>query len=104
MTTPLTAHPSLADLKAFGLGKLAPVSADTVLQHVETCLDCQRAVAESSGDSFLGRLRAAQSVKGTKPPEKSLSGVARSLTQPAPPNPFPVESASPFPPELTGNS
>jgi serine/threonine protein kinase len=100
---PMT-HPSLADLKAFGLGKLAPTSAETVLQHVETCLDCQRAVAESSGDSFLGRLRAAQSVNGTKPPEKSLSGVARSLTQPAPPNPFPVESACPFPPELTGNS
>jgi serine/threonine protein kinase len=104
MTTPLATHPSLADLKAFGLGKLAPATADTVLQHVETCLDCQRAVAESSGDSFLGRLRAAQSVNGTKPPEKSLSGVARSLTQPAPPNPFPGESASPFPPELTGNS
>jgi hypothetical protein len=52
MNSPAITHPSLEDLKAYGLGKLNPATSDTFLQYLKTCIECQRAVAESSGDSF----------------------------------------------------
>lgn len=85
-------HPDRDDLKAFGLGKLAPGSAATIQSHVETCLDCRRVVAESSGDSFLGRLRAVQS-GGTPLPQKSLDHPTPSLA-----------STGEIPPELAALS
>ncbi|HEY3787499.1 MAG TPA: serine/threonine-protein kinase [Urbifossiella sp.] len=60
MNATQTIHPTPDQLKAFGLGKLAPATVDTVVQHLETCIDCRNVVAESSGDSFLRRLREAQ--------------------------------------------
>ena len=60
MKSPPENHPKPAELRAFGLGKLDPAASDTVNQHLETCVDCRQVVAESSGDSFLSRLRAAQ--------------------------------------------
>ena len=48
-------HPTDNDLAAFGLGKLLGPTADTVVAHLETCVDCRRTVASLSADSFLGR-------------------------------------------------
>ena len=73
-------HPSRDDLKAFGLGKLDPSDSDTLLQHLETCDDCRRVVADSSGDNFLVRIRAAQSA-GTHP-ARSVSGLAKAVNAP----------------------
>ena len=83
-------HPSRDDLKAFGLGKLDPSDSDTLLQHLETCDDCRRVVADSSGDNFLVRIRAAQSA-GTHP-ARSVSGLAKAVNAPT----------GAVPPELSG--
>jgi serine/threonine protein kinase len=53
-------HPHPDELRAFGVGKLDPAASDTVVQHLETCVECRKVVAETSGDQFLERLRAAQ--------------------------------------------
>jgi serine/threonine protein kinase len=53
-------HPTDQTLHAYGLGKLNDALAESVNQHVESCSDCRRRVAELSSDSFLGRLRDAQ--------------------------------------------
>jgi serine/threonine protein kinase len=64
-------HPSPEQLAAFGLGKLLGPSADTVVAHLETCVDCRRAVASLSADSFVGRIQAAdvEATLGAVPPE-----------------------------------
>ena len=64
-------HPSPDQLAAFGLGKLLGPSADTVVAHLETCVDCRRAVASLSADSFVGRIQAAdvEAALGAVPPE-----------------------------------
>ena len=64
-------HPSPDQLAAFGLGKLLGPSADTVVAHLETCVDCRRAVASLSADSFVGRLQVADahSTSNAVPPE-----------------------------------
>lgn len=72
-------HPTDETLTAFGLGKLPDADADTIANHVEGCETCRNRVAELSGDSFLGRLKAAQLRDGTPTPSGSLSGVARSI-------------------------
>jgi serine/threonine protein kinase len=60
MKSPAEKHPSADQLRAFGVGRLDPAAADTLVQHLETCADCRQAVAETSGDSFLNRLRDAR--------------------------------------------
>jgi serine/threonine protein kinase len=64
-------HPSADQLAAFGLGKLLGPSADTVVAHLETCVDCRRAVASLSSDSFVGRIQVADagSAPSVVPPE-----------------------------------
>ena len=47
-------------LQAYSLGKLDDASAESVNQHLSSCSECQRRVAEMSSDSLLGRLRGAQ--------------------------------------------
>jgi hypothetical protein len=52
-----TAHPSDHALLSFGLGKLDEEAAQTVLNHLSTCVECREKVTSQSGDSFLrGRL------------------------------------------------
>ena len=41
-------HPSPSDLAAFGLGKLPGPSADTVVAHLETCVE-RRGLSPTSG-------------------------------------------------------
>ncbi len=53
-------HPNDPTLQAYSLGKLDDASAESVNQHLSSCPECQRRVAEMSSDSFLGRLRGAQ--------------------------------------------
>jgi serine/threonine protein kinase/WD40 repeat protein len=64
-------HPSPDQLAAFGLGKLIGPSADTVVAHLETCVDCRRAVASLPADSFVGRIQVADagSTPSAVPPE-----------------------------------
>ncbi len=50
-------HPTDQTLSDFGLGKLDDGSAESVVQHLEVCAECESRVAGMSGDSFLGRLR-----------------------------------------------
>ena len=77
-------HPVPEDLRAFGLGNLDPGSSDTVQAHLETCADCRRVVAESSGDTFLPRLRSARPSIGPAadiPPELADSTEYTGLTE-----------------------
>jgi predicted RNA-binding Zn-ribbon protein involved in translation (DUF1610 family) len=57
MVTRRDAHPSPDVLQALGLGKLDDATAETVLNHLETCSDCRKEVETQSGDAFLDRLR-----------------------------------------------
>ena len=57
-------HPTDLALQSYGLGKLDDVSAASVSQHLSSCSDCQRRVAELSSDSFLSRLRGTQGRPG----------------------------------------
>jgi tRNA A-37 threonylcarbamoyl transferase component Bud32 len=41
-----SAHPTVATLQAYGLGKLDDASAGIVREHLETCLECQRQGAD----------------------------------------------------------
>jgi serine/threonine protein kinase len=69
-------HPTRQVLSSFGLGKLDGRLAEAVQQHVESCRNCQKQIAELSADSFLGRVRDAQdndrTTGGAVP--KSLAG------------------------------
>jgi serine/threonine protein kinase len=53
-------HPPAEVLEAFGLGRLAGPASDTVVAHLDTCVDCRRIVANLSADSFVGRLQAVE--------------------------------------------
>lgn len=104
MAAPSVSHPSLSDLQAFGVGRLPLASAETVQLHLETCLDCQRAVAESSGDSFLARLRAAQAGDRSGATDQPFGGRPKDGAGVAPPDPSPSSATPPIAPELATNS
>ena len=65
MNAPPFFHPSEQTLNSYGLGKLDDASAEAVDKHLEECPDCRKRVAEMSADSFLGRVRDAQSGQST---------------------------------------
>jgi serine/threonine protein kinase len=67
-------HPNDPTLQAYGLGKLDDASAESVNNHLSSCADCQRRVAEMSSDSFLGRLRNARGGPETSSTENSQFG------------------------------
>lgn len=91
MASPPTTHPARDDLMAYGLGKLDSAAADTIGSHLETCVECRRAVAEEYGDEFLNRLREARRPSPT--PDGSVSGLARGMNR--------ITPAKAVPPELT---
>ena len=64
-------HPTSDVLQAFGLGKVSGPAADTIAAHLTTCVDCRRAVASLSADSFVDRIQAAdvEATLGAVPPE-----------------------------------
>jgi serine/threonine protein kinase len=67
--------PSSETLQAFAFGKLSDtVTSDTIVQHLETCVDCRKKVTGLSGDDFLQRLRGALQPAGTAVPGTSASG------------------------------
>jgi hypothetical protein len=53
-------HPTDEILRSYGLGKLDNALSESASEHLESCPDCQRRVAEVSSDEFLGRLQNAQ--------------------------------------------
>ena len=81
-------------LVAYGLGKISDADGETVMTHLERCDGCRQRVAEMSGDSFVGRLKAAQ--RGTSLPDKSFAGLATSVGGPG-------VKASGLPPELANH-
>jgi serine/threonine protein kinase/WD40 repeat protein len=93
MKPPLKNHPNADELRAFGNGKLSPSANDTVVLHLETCIDCREVVASSSGDSFVNRLRAA------KPAPAVVTAAQNTAAQVSP-----AEVTDPdLPPELANN-
>jgi serine/threonine protein kinase len=91
-------HPTDPILQAYGLGKLADVSSDSVSKHLESCDSCRRRVAELSSDEFLGRLRRARVT-----PDQAASGWspdAASSTEGTPSHVVPPARLDALPPEL----
>ena len=56
----LFTRPSMHYRKRFEKLSTAPPSAESIDDHLESCSDCRRRVAELSSDRFLERLRDAQ--------------------------------------------
>jgi serine/threonine protein kinase/lysophospholipase L1-like esterase len=89
MTAAANKHPPREVLQAFGLGNLDDASVTQVSQHLETCVDCKRQVAELSSDSLLERLRKANGPADTPAPGKPMTPAKQSAA-PAP-NSVPAE-------------
>jgi serine/threonine protein kinase len=70
-------HPSEEILRQFALGKSVGESSATILSHLEQCATCREQVASLSGDSFLGRLRAAAGPGVTPVPDKLVGELPR---------------------------
>ena len=74
-------HPSPNELAAFGLGKLPAPMSDTLVAHLETCVECRQAVASISADSFVDRIQAAEAREANG----SMTGDARPNSTDVPP-------------------
>lgn len=57
MVAKISAHPSTAQLRAFGLGQLRPSESAVVEQHVETCDACCRVLNDVPDDGMLEKLK-----------------------------------------------
>ncbi len=66
-------HPTDQTLSSYGLGKLDDAAAESVHQHLESCPECRRRVAELPSDSFLGRLQDAKPRPDSPSPVVSAS-------------------------------
>lgn len=75
--TAQTACPTDELLVAYGLGKIRDSDSDAVMKHIEQCDTCRQRVAKMSGDSFIGRQKAAHA--GTPLPDKSFAGLTASM-------------------------
>jgi formylglycine-generating enzyme required for sulfatase activity len=64
----VSTHPTAQQLALFGQGKLSGAQVVTVATHLETCADCQKAVAGLPPDSLLGKVRAARPGGTALPP------------------------------------
>jgi hypothetical protein len=82
-------------LTDFGLGKLDEASAETIAQHIETCVDCRDRVANLPGDTFVARLQDAGVAPVVKPTE-AWEDAASAKEKPAKP-----ATDGAIPPELT---
>jgi hypothetical protein len=99
---PIT-HPSADTLQAFGLGKIADsLLADTVLQHVEACVECREKVKAISGDSFLQGSRRAPDDSNAPIPTRQLSDIGRAMQEGEPALTTPPEVLD-LPGELRGH-
>jgi serine/threonine protein kinase len=78
------AHPSDFILQAFGAGKLDDAGAEAVVAHLEACAECRARASGIPGDSFLNRLRAAQSSSAGKTNPLGSADTAQSRPAPAP--------------------
>src|SRR6516162_5105518 len=83
MTAAANKHPAREVLQAFGLGNLDDASVTQVSQHLETCVDCKRQVAELSSDSLLERLRKANGPADTPAPGKPMTPAKQSAASPS---------------------
>ncbi len=84
-------HPSAQALEAFAQGRLDGSQVEAIIDHLDGCPDCRQAVAATSGDDFLNRLRAAHGLSGTPLPDKALSALPpRSATDAGSSGPGPI--------------
>ena len=51
------AHPTMDQLRAFGLGRMRPAEAAIVERHVEQCDDCCRVLAELPDDAVIAKIK-----------------------------------------------
>jgi serine/threonine protein kinase len=89
-------HPAADALCGFAAGQLDDPTAAAIMNHLDGCPDCCRAVAALSGDDFLARLRQAHGPGSTPAPAEAPAGAARA----------PKPAAGPIadlPPELINN-
>ena len=91
-------HPTDPVLRAYGLGKLDDVSAESVDKHLESCSDCRQRVAELSSDEFLGRLQNAKVASDKSAAGCSPAGVSSTEGVRRPDAPYPAVDT--LPPEL----
>jgi hypothetical protein len=62
-------HPNSETLKAYGAGEIGGATAETIVQHLQTCIDCRRAVSDATVVPHGG-----QSPQGARPVPKSRPG------------------------------
>jgi serine/threonine protein kinase/formylglycine-generating enzyme required for sulfatase activity len=68
MAAQLGTHPSVDALRGFAAGTLDDGTAAVIMNHLDDCPDCCRAVAAQTADDFLDRLRLAYSPGSTPSP------------------------------------
>lgn len=64
-------HPTPEQLRAFGLGQLAPGEADLVEQHVEKCDACCRVLSEVPDDTVLAKFKNCDTVTHQGTPQET---------------------------------
>jgi len=68
-------HLNVETLKAYGLGRVEGAAAETILQHLETCVECRQAVADATViRDFSESAEAARPVEGAGPEANTSSG------------------------------
>jgi serine/threonine protein kinase len=95
MNASASPHPTDQTLHSFALGKLDDMLVEEVHKHLEDCPDCRRRAAEVTSDSFLGRLRDAQSRPEAPSPMVSTEGLSMLAAGPSAQAPPPASTMPP---------
>src|SRR6185312_13350993 len=98
MNASTSPHPTDQALQSYSLGKLDDASARVVGDHLEGCPGCRSRAAETTSDTFLGRLREIHNPSAGMIPGGSPDAAPIGLLQAKAPSPFP--SADTLPPGL----
>src|SRR5579862_6139313 len=97
-------HPSAQELNAFGQGKLSDAAATTIARHLETCLDCQEAVANLPPDAFVAKVKAAKASSSSLPPGQAPVLPTRQPSVPGTPAVDAPGVPAAVPPELANHA
>jgi hypothetical protein len=90
-------HPSKQTLRLYAVGKLDDIAAAAVIEHIEECPDCRRAVEEIAPDTFLRAAREIHAALGYSTDARFDPDETRSRVGVGGPKP---PSASTLPPGL----
>jgi hypothetical protein len=96
MAPGVVTHPSADDLRGFAAANLDDVTAAVIMNHLDACPECCRAVGSLTSDDFLNRLRQAQGFRTTPSPAEwtTVGDIASTL---------PASQITNLPPDLTNN-